>query len=245
MQSNIADQRGPIWSYAVAPAARHGGRRRQLSQRSAHGPPLGLHTWSRRLSATIRRAQIYEEAPAPGRTPRSARAASQQFYLGEFNILIRGDGVGALNALRSGSTRCGAPVHRDVALRFSEIYFRVAHAAPPGIPTRAGHGHESGRSGSPLPLPGRPRPSQSRDPSVARLAGCRGHESGAARGCAAAAARPNLNPVETSCRCGAQPVTDDRTEAESTRPYTVPLEKSSASHYNDDACKPVSVCELL
>ena len=184
----------------------------------------------------------------PGRTPRSARAASQQFSLGEFTVLIRSDGMGALNALRSGSTRCGAPVHRDVALRFSEIYFRAAqwaHAAPPGIPTRAGRGHESGRSGSPLPLPGSPRPSQSRDPSVARLAGCRGHESGAARGCAAAAARPNLNPVETSCRCGAQPVTDDRTEAESTRPDTVPLEKSSASHYNDDACKPVSDCELL
>jgi hypothetical protein len=58
----------------------------------------------------------------------AARTASQLFSLSQFTVLIRGDCVGALRAMRKGSFR--SPTLQDIALRFQEL-FLDAGADPP------------------------------------------------------------------------------------------------------------------
>ena len=76
-----------------------------------------------RVSSPV--AQVHREGLA---CLLAARTASQLFPLSQFTVLIRGDCVGALRAMRKGSFR--SPTLQDMAMRFQEL-FLDAGADPP------------------------------------------------------------------------------------------------------------------
>ena len=70
-------------------------------------------------------AQVYRETLAGWL---AVRAVSQEFALGRFVVLVRGDCIGALSAFRKGSFR--SPLMQDVALAFNELFMRSAGKPP-------------------------------------------------------------------------------------------------------------------
>jgi hypothetical protein len=82
-------------------------------------------------------AQIYREALAGFL---AVKAAGQNFALADFLLLLRGDCMGALAALRKGSFR--SPALQDIALRFNEHLMRLGARQPsflhaPGVVMKA------------------------------------------------------------------------------------------------------------
>jgi hypothetical protein len=70
-------------------------------------------------------AQVYRETLAGLLV---MRAASQLFALSQHTVLLRGDCVGALAALRKGSFR--APAMQDISMAFNDLMLRIARKPP-------------------------------------------------------------------------------------------------------------------
>ena len=70
-------------------------------------------------------AQIYRETLAGWL---ALLAVSQEYALGRYTVLVRGDCLGALAALRKGSFR--SPLMQDIALAFNTLFMRVAGKPP-------------------------------------------------------------------------------------------------------------------
>ena len=109
-RGSIAVQRGSI---------RHGSRRR-ISTRKRHIDLLGDAYLEPLALGNDPAAQIYREALAG---PLAVRAASQQFPIGNFTVLIRGDCAGALDPLLKSSFRL--PTLQDMMLQFNELFMRL------------------------------------------------------------------------------------------------------------------------
>ena len=82
-------------------------------------------------------AQVYREALAGFL---ATKAAGQHFALADFLLLLRGDCIGALSALRKGSFR--SPALQDISLRFNEHLMRLGARQPvflhaPGVVMKA------------------------------------------------------------------------------------------------------------
>ena len=58
----------------------------------------------------------------------AVRAVSQEFALGQYVVVVRGDCRGALSAFRKGSYR--SPLMQDVALSFNQLFMRTAGKPP-------------------------------------------------------------------------------------------------------------------